>query len=134
MLDGESGIPDLAGVLVLTHLGRCAAAAAQARPAGQPAPAATLLCFFSPLHGEGTQLTRWRLRGGQQVLDVHACGDCAAALTRRQFPAVLTVTSGGYDVPYYETASVWAATGYGQFGTDLIKTILAGGPHPGQQR
>jgi len=126
VLDSASGIPDLAGVLVLTHLGRSAAAAAQARQSGQPAPSATMLCFFNPLHGEGTRETRWRAYGGHQALDVHACNACADAVAQHRFPSVLTDVSGGQDVPYYETASVWAATGYGQT-ADLIGRIQNAG-------
>jgi hypothetical protein len=125
-LDSAAGIPDLAGVLVLTHLGRCAAGAAQARQAGQPAPPATMLCFFNPLHGEGLHQVRWRERGGQQALEVHACATCADAVAQRRYPDVLTGTSGRLDVPWYEAAGdVWADTGYGQFSTDgLIRRIL----------
>jgi hypothetical protein len=122
VFDSASGLPDLAGVLVLTHIGRCAAAAAQARQSGRPVPPATTLCFFNPLHGEGTRPTRWRARGGHQAVDVRACDACADAVAQRRFPSVLTDASGGQDVPYYETDSVWAATGYGQT-ADLIKRV-----------
>ena len=126
VLDSASGIPDLAGVLVLTHMGRCAASAAQARRSGRPAPAATMLCFFNPLHGEASRPARWRAQGGHQALDVHACDACADAIAQRRFPSVLTAVIGGQDVPYYETTSVWATTGYGQT-ADLIKRIQNAG-------
>lgn len=132
VLDSASGVPDLAGVLVLAHAGHCAAAAAQARQAGRPVPPATVLCFFNPLHGEGARQLRWQAHGGQQALDVHACGDCADAAARHEAPAVLTDAAGGRDVPYYEAASVWASTGYGQFGSDLIRLVMAAGPRPGR--
>ncbi len=130
VLDSASGSPDLAGVLVLTHMGRCAAEAALARQSGRPAPPPSLLCFFNPLHGEGTRQTRWRARGGHQALDVHACDACADAIAQRTFPSVLADTSTGTDVPYYEAPTTWAATGYGQFSTDLIQRILTTGAHP----
>src|ERR1035438_9154085 len=98
VLDSASGIPDLAGVLVLTHMGRCAAEAALARQSGQPAPPPSLLCFFNPLHGEGTRQTRWRAQGGHQALDVHACDACADVIAQRKFPSVLADTSTGQDV------------------------------------
>ena len=132
-LDGAAGIPDLAGVLVLTHLGRCAARAARARQSGQPVPPASWLCFFNPLHGAGEQRVRWRARGGQQALDVHACGACADDIAQRRFPSVLTGKSGSQDVPYYETGSIWAATGYGQFSGDLAQRVLAMAPDPGRR-
>lgn len=125
-LDGASGIPDLAGVLVLTHMGRCAADAARARQSGEPVPPATVLCFFNPLHGEGTRPARWRAPDGHQALDVHACAACATAVELRKFPAVLTDVIVGQDVPYYEAPSVWAATGYGQT-ADLIRRIQNAG-------
>lgn len=130
VLDSASGNPDLAGVLVLTHMGRCAAEAALARQSGQPAPPPSLLCFFNPLHGEGTRQTRWRAQGGHQALDIHACDACADAIAQRKFPSVLADTSTGKDVPYYEAPTIWAATGYGQFSTDLIQRILTTGAHP----
>lgn len=129
VLDRASGIPDLAGVLVLTHMGRCAAEAALARQSGRPAPPLSLLCFFNPLHGEGTRQTRWRAQGGHQALDVDACDACADAIAQRKFPSVLADTSTGKDVPYYEAPTTWAATGYGQFSTDLIERILTTGAH-----
>ena len=133
MLDGASGIPDLAGVLVLAQLGRCAAASAQASQAGLSAPAPVMLCFFNPLHGEAPRRTRWRARDGQRVLDVHACADCADAVAQRRSPDYLTDTIGRLEVPYYEAASVWAATGYGQFSTDdLLQRILVKTVQPGR--
>jgi len=129
-LDRAAGVPDLAGVLVLTQIGRCAAAAAQARQAGQPAPPAPVLCFFNPLHGPAAETARWRARGEPAALQVRVCGACAAALAQRKFPDVLTSARG---IPWYEDAgTVWAATGYGQFSTDgLLQQILASAPQPG---
>jgi hypothetical protein len=129
VLDSASGLPDLAGVLVLTHMGRCAAETALARQSGRPAPPPSWLCFFNPLHGQGTRQTRWRAQGGHQALDVHACAACADALAQRTFPSVLPDTSTGPEIPYYEAPTTWAATGYGQFSTDLIQRILTTGTH-----
>jgi hypothetical protein len=124
-LDSATGIPDLAGVLVLTQAGRCAAAAAQADQAGQDPPDPVQLCFFNPLHGTAPGRAPWRARGGPEVLDVAACRACANAVMQRKFPDVLRADDGK---PYYEQpGSVWAATGYGQFSStdDLIRRILA---------
>jgi hypothetical protein len=130
VLDSASGLADLAGVLVLTHLGRAAAVAAQA---GQDTSAAFPLCFFNPLHGEGVREIHWRALGERRTLDVHVCQECADATAQHRLPDVLTDQAGGQAVPYYEVdpdRSVWAATGYGQFGADLVQRILTRGPHP----
>lgn len=129
VLDSASGLCDLAGVLVLVHIGRGAALSGQALQAGRPAPASYPLCFFNPLHGEGSHQTRWRALGQRDALDVHACDECAAAAGQHRPPDALL--DGG--IPYYEAdprRSVWAATGYGQFGSDLAQRILTGGLRP----
>jgi hypothetical protein len=133
VLDSATGVCDLAGVLVLTHLGRNAAAAALALKAGRPAPPAHPLCFFNPLHGESVRQIRWRPLGKHETLDVRACRECAAAAGQHRLPDVLTDRRDGQATPYYEADprhSVWAATGYGQFGTDLVQRILTQGAHP----
>lgn len=133
VLDSAAGICDLAGVLVLTHLGRNAAAAALALKARHPAPAGRELCFFNPLHGQSVRQVRWRALGGRESLDVSACQECAAAVEHHRLPEVLTDRRDGEAIPYYEADprhSVWAATGYGQFGTDLVQRILTQGAHP----
>ncbi|MBO0804118.1 MAG: hypothetical protein J2P25_13720, partial [Nocardiopsaceae bacterium] len=129
VLDAAAGIPDLAGVLVLTHLGQGAMAAARAAREGRPAPAASPLCFFNPLHGPAAREIHWRPLGERRSLDVRACAECAEAAGRHQPPDVLT----DQDIPYYEAdpaRSVWAATGYGQLATDLVQRILTRGAHP----
>ena len=131
ILDSATGIPDLAGVLVLTQAGRCAAAAAQA---GQDPPEPVQLCFFNPLHGTAPGRAPWRARGGPQVLEVAACRACANAVMQRKFPDVLRSDDGK---PYYEQpGSVWAATGYGQFSStdDLIRRILTAQAPPPARR
>lgn len=131
--DGAAGIPDLAGVLVLTHQGQNAIAAARALQAGQPEPPDRPLCFFNPLHGEGRRQIHWRALGSRQALDVHACTECADATARHRLPDVLSDRDGERQIPYYEAdpdRSVWAATGYGQFGDDLARRIITGGLRP----
>lgn len=134
VLDGATGLPDLAGVLVLTHLGRNAAAAAQALRSGRRVPVTYPLCFFNPLHGNGVREIRWRPLGERETLEVNACRECAVATARRRLPEVLTDhDDDGQEIPYYEAdpeRSVWAETGYGQFGGDLIQRILTRGIHP----
>jgi hypothetical protein len=133
VLDSASGMCDLAGVLVLTHLGRGAAAAAEALQARRPAPASSPLCFFNPLHGQSVREIHWRALGERKTLDVHVCQECATATAQHRLPDVLVDHAGGQEIPYYEAdpeRSVWAATGYGQFGNDLIQQILTTGAHP----
>jgi hypothetical protein len=133
VLDQASGLCDLVGVLVLTQLGRNAAAAAAAAQSGRAAPAAVPLCFFNPLHGPGEHQIRWRALGERETLDVHVCGECAAAAAQHRLPEVLLDRAHGQETPYYEVDrehSVWAATGYGQFGDDLVQRILTRGVHP----
>lgn len=132
-LDHAAGIPDLAGVLVLTHQGQNAIAAARALQAGQPEPPARPLCFFNPLHGEGRRQIHWRALGSRQSLDVSACAECADATARHRLPEVLADRDGDREIPYYEAdpdRSVWAATGYGQFGDDLARRIITRGLRP----
>jgi hypothetical protein len=140
-LDGAAGIPDLAGALVLTRLGQGALAAGRAIAEGRPAPAASPLCFFNPLHGPAAREIHWRALGERRTLDVRACGECAAAAAGHRIPSVLTDRDAdGNEIPYYEAdagRSVWAATGYGQFGAnspsaDLVRRILAHGIHKGE--
>jgi hypothetical protein len=129
-LDSADGIPDLAGVLVLTQMGRCAVAAAQSCQAGEPAPPALPLCFFNPLHGTAPREVRWPALGGRETvketLTVYACDACADAIAQRRPLDVLTTTRGKVEMRWYEDASsIWAATGYGQFSdSELIKRVL----------
>jgi hypothetical protein len=133
VLDQASGLCDLAGVLVLTQVGRNAAEAAEAAQAGRPVPTARPLCFFNPLHGPAGHEIRWRALGERETLDVHVCDDCARAAAQHRLPDVLVDRAAGQEVPYYEVDpkhSVWAATGYGQFADDLVQRILTRGVHP----
>jgi len=112
VLDAARGVPDLAGVLALVAEGENALSGTAA-----PLP----LCFFNPLHGRATARTTWRPLGRRDRLRIAACPGCATALTRRRPPEVLTDTApDGRAVPYFEIPaerSVWAATGYGSYGS-----------------
>jgi hypothetical protein len=102
-LDRARSTADLAGVLVLI----------------QAARGRTPLCYFDPRHGEGTITVTWRAPGTRPKREVRVCAACAKAVRDRRAPDV--VLDRGR--PYYEAATPWAETGYGQFG-DLVGRIL----------
>jgi hypothetical protein len=137
VLGSASGRADLAGVLTLTHLGRNAVERTHALWEDRRPWATCPLCFFNPLHGEGTRQVHWRLRGSTQSHLLRTCPQCAAGINdvdEGSPPAgTLTGQSLGGDYPYYEAdpeSSVWAAAGYGQF-DDLIRAVLTRGVRPG---
>lgn len=134
VLDGAAGRGDLAGVLVLTHLGRNAVERARALSEHRRAWATYPLCFFNPLHGEGTREVGWRLPDSPRSRLVRVCPRCARGMNygeeQRRPADALTEHSARGDYPYYEAdarTSVWAATGYGQFGEDLVRLITTHG-------
>lgn len=102
-LDRARSTADLAGVLALV----------QAARGGPP------LCYFDPRHGAGTVAVTWRAPGTRPKLDVRVCAACAKAVRDRRAPDVLLDRGR----PYYEAATPWAETGYGQRG-DLVGRIL----------
>lgn len=64
-------------------------------------------CYFHPAHRAETSLRR-------KDVEVATCRACATAVTQGQRPDSLDVADAGGEVrPYYETADVWTATGYG---------------------
>ncbi|MDN3357083.1 hypothetical protein [Actinomadura sp. DC4] len=101
-LDRARSTADLAGVLALI----------QAARGGPP------LCYFDPRHGDGTITVHWRAPGTRPRLEVRVCAACAKAVRDRRAPDV--VLDRGR--PYYEAATPWARTGYGQFG-DLVGSV-----------
>ncbi|WP_022929646.1 hypothetical protein [Patulibacter americanus] len=116
MRDGAPTV-DLVGVLVLVDharddLARAAALDAGRKPANRPA-----LCFFDPLHGRAGRNAAWR-----DGLRVPACTACAEAVKSGQAPDALR----DGDRPYFEADTVWARTGYGTFGDDLVERVARG--------
>jgi hypothetical protein len=101
-LDRARSTADLAGVLALI----------------QTAKGGTPLCYFDPRHGEGTITVNWRAPGTRPKLEVRVCAACAKAVRDRRAPDVVL----DHGRPYYETASPWAKTGFGQLG-DLVGGI-----------
>ena len=102
-LDEARSTADLAGVLALI----------------QTARGGTPLCYFDPRHGEGAITVTWRAPGTRPKLDVRVCAACAKAVRDRRSPDVVL----DHGRPYYEAATPWAETGYGQLG-DLVGRIL----------
>ncbi len=102
-LDRACSTADLAGVLALI------------RTAEGGAP----LCYFDPRHGDGAIAVRWRAPGTRPTLEVRVCAACAKAVRDGRAPDVLL----DHGRPYYEAATPWARTGYGQLG-DLVGRIL----------
>lgn len=117
VLDTACGLPDLAGVLALV---------AEAEDALNGSADALPLCFFNPLHGRATTRTVWRPMGRRDRTRVATCPACTRALHTRHSPEVLTdVTEDGETVPYFETRSVWAVTGYGSLRGGLARVLQA---------
>ncbi|WP_326796532.1 hypothetical protein OG946_14515 [Streptomyces sp. NBC_01808] len=128
VLDGARSRADLAGVLALVAEGRDALEAARATRPRRTAPLP--LCFFNPLHGRATHRTRWRPLGSRRQLPVATCDTCTKALRERRAPEVLTDTTDGREVPYFEVpaeSSIWAATGYGSLTRDPLAPRVARG-------
>lgn len=128
VLDAADGVPDLAGVLVLVDRGRDALDSARALADGRREKPLSPLCFFNPLHGDAVSAVSWRELGSRDSLRVQACHACAKAVRERRLPKVLTDRVDGRTVPYYMAPSLWARTGYGQFGDSghLVRRVLRG--------
>lgn len=128
VLDGAGSRADLAGVLALVAEGRDALEAARTTRPRRTTPLP--LCFFNPLHGRATHRTRWRPLGSRRQLPVATCDTCTKALRERRAPEVLTDTTEGREVPYFEVpaeSSIWAATGYGSLTRDPLAPRVARG-------
>ncbi|MEO5877342.1 MAG: hypothetical protein ABIS86_14560 [Streptosporangiaceae bacterium] len=125
-LDAATGVPDLAGVLVLIDQGRDALASARSLAGGGKEIPPGPLCFFNPLHGDSATVVNWRELGSRDRLRVQACRACARAVRDHHAPQALADRVDGRTVPYYAAQSLWARTGYGQFGDDLVQRVLRG--------
>lgn len=126
VLDAADGVPDLAGVLVLVDRGRDALDSARSLAAGRREKPPSPLCFFNPLHGDAAGTVSWRELGSRDGLRVQACRACAKAVREHRVPKALTDQVDGRIVPYYTASTLWARTGYGQFGDDLVRRVLRG--------
>jgi hypothetical protein len=116
MRDGAPTV-DLVGVLVLVDHARDDLARAAALDAGRKAANRPALCFFDPLHGRASRNAAWR-----DGLRVPACTACAEAVKSGQAPDALR----DGDRPYFEADTVWARTGYGALGDDLVERVARG--------
>lgn len=126
-LDSAAGVPDLAGALVLVDRGRDALDSARSLAAGRSEAPPSPLCFFNPLHGDAAAGTvTWRELGSRDSLRVRACHACAKAVRTHRLPEYLPDEVDGKAVPYYAAPTLWARTGYGQFGDDLVHRVLRG--------
>jgi len=126
-LDSAAGVPDLAGALVLVDRGRDALDSARSLAAGRREAPPSPLCFFNPLHGDAAAGTvTWRELGSRDGLRVRACHACAKAVRDHRLPEYLPDEVDGKAVPYYAAPTLWARTGYGQFGDDLVHRVLRG--------
>ena len=112
--DTERDLLDLVGALVLTRI-----AGRALEPRGRKQPRLYRACFFDPRHGEGTR--RRSVPVAEATLAVPCCPACAEARAADLTP--LTVRRGRRRVPYYETAGVWASTGFGAFVDDLWQEV-----------
>ncbi len=111
---------DLVGALVLVDHARNDLAGAVALDAGQKPPKRPALCMFDPLHGRAARNVGWEHDG--RKLDVPACKACATAVTSGAVPDALR----DGDQPYFEGDTVWAATGFGTLGDDLVERVSRG--------
>ncbi|MEO3786784.1 hypothetical protein ABGB12_25945 [Actinocorallia sp. B10E7] len=125
-LDSATGVPDLAGALVLVDRGRDALDSARALASGGREAPHSPLCFFNPLHGDAAGAVVWRELGSRDSLRVQACRACAKAVRDHRAPESLPDQVDGRTVPYYAVPTLWARTGYGQFGDDLVHRVLRG--------
>ncbi|GAA2728325.1 hypothetical protein [Actinocorallia aurantiaca] len=126
-LDSAGGVPDLVGALVLVDRGRDALDSARSLAGGRRETPPSPLCFFNPLHGDAAAGTvTWRELGSRDSLRVRACGACAKAVRDHRVPESLPDEVDGKAVPYYAAPTLWARTGYGQFGDDLVHRVLRG--------
>ncbi|MDA2807132.1 hypothetical protein [Nocardiopsis suaedae] len=123
--EGDAGLADLAGVLVLLDKAEDAMARAGAGGRGRE----RRHCYANPLHGTATADTDWRAMGADRTVRVPLCKACAKSVRTRMRPDPLLVEHEGRTVPYYDVPaeeSVWAATGFGTLTGDLVARVQRG--------
>ncbi|MDA2812812.1 hypothetical protein O4J56_19360 [Nocardiopsis sp. RSe5-2] len=123
--EGDAGLADLAGVLVLLDKAEHALARAKAGGRGRE----RRHCYANPLHGTATADTDWRELGSDRTVRVPMCKACAKSVRTRMRPEPLLVEHEGRTVPYYDVPaeeSVWSATGFGTLTDDLVARIQRG--------
>ena len=123
--EGDAGLADLAGVLVL--LDKAEDALARAKTGGRGRERRH--CYANPLHGTATADTDWRELGSDRTVRVPLCRACAKSVRTRMRPDPLLVEHEGRTVPYYDVPaeeSVWSATGFGTLADDLVPRIQRG--------
>ncbi len=81
-------------------------------------------CYFHPDHGWTRGRADFRL--GPAEVSVPACAACAAAVTAGRTPVSLHLPgSDGTAVPYWSRDDVWARSGFGALGQELVLEVLA---------
>lgn len=84
--------------------------------------AATVMCFFNPLHGPGASVVRWNTAAGSR--DVPCCSQCRKTVLKRREPDFLDLPVGDTVVRYVDAAvEPWASTGYGSLDPELLDKI-----------
>lgn len=124
--EGDAGLADLAGVLVLLDKAEDALARAGSGGRGRD----RRHCYANPLHGTSTADTDWRELGSDRTVRVPLCKACAKSVRTRMRPDPLLVEHEGRTVPYYDVPaeeSVWSATGFGTLTDDLVARVQRGG-------
>lgn len=118
VLKRSTDAADSIGAMVLARRGDDALDHAVA---GQPW-AATVVCFFNPLHGPGTSIVRWRTAAGSR--DVPCCSQCRKTVRKKREPDFLDLPVGDTVVHYVDAAvEPWASTGYGSLDPDLLSKV-----------
>ncbi|MBB5791718.1 hypothetical protein [Jiangella mangrovi] len=102
---------DAVGAVVLAEI-----AGRELDRAGSPKRPPYHPCFVNPLHGEARDTVR--LDGSS--IDAPACRDCARSVG----PMLAVRRRVRGPVPYADTSTVWARTGYGALVSDLAEQVL----------
>ncbi|TDE10629.1 hypothetical protein [Jiangella asiatica] len=104
---------DAVGALVLAH-----SANRELDRMSKPMLEAYRPCFVNPMHGEAQDT----VQVGGSSIDAPVCRSCARDRAGRPFLSVRRRLRGW--VPYVETSTVWARTGFGALVGDLAAQVL----------